>query len=90
VTPGGGEFRWELVVPRVVHPTKVTIIELLRERSPLTATEMYTVMKDEIEVTVGQVHYHAATLLKGGVLKLARGNPRGAATEKFYELAPQE
>jgi hypothetical protein len=85
---GGDGFDWSAVVPRIVNPTKVTIIELLlTERRPLSATKMEKLIGDP-EYTVGQLHYHCDTLLKAGVLKLVGNVPRGAANEKFYCLAP--
>ena len=91
MTCGGGDgFDWSAVVPRIVNPTKVTIIELLRtERRPLSATRMANLIGDP-EYTVGRLHYHCDTLRKAGVLTLAGNVPRGAANERFYLLAPQE
>lgn len=93
MTCGGDSFDWGAVAPRIVNPTKVEIIELLRiERRPLSATRMEKLIGDP-ELTVGQLHYHCDTLLKAGVLKradaVARGVGRGAANERFYCLAPQ-
>lgn len=89
-TPGGDDFCWQAVVPRIVHPTKVTIIELLWvERRPLSATRMARRIGDP-DLTVAQLHYHCETLLKAGVLRLEGTVPRGASNEKFYWFAPQE
>jgi len=89
-TCGGDGFDWERVVPRIVNPTKVKIIELLlREKRPLSATRLKKLI-DDPEVTVGQLHYHCDTLWKAEVLTLVGNVPRGAANEKFYCLAPQE
>lgn len=89
-TPGGDDFCWQGVVPRIVNPTKLTIIELLRiEKRPLSATRMSKRI-DDPELTVARLHYHCQTLLKAGVLRLEGTIPRGASNEKFYCLAPQE
>jgi hypothetical protein len=89
-TCAGDGFDWGSVVPRIVSPTKVTIIELLhREKRPLSATRMEK-MIDDPEITVPRLHYHCTTLLEAGVLRLAGTVPRGAANEKFYSLAPQD
>jgi len=90
VTTSCDNFDWDAVVPRIVNPTKIRIIELLRtERRPLSATRMEPLLGDP-EVTVGQLHYHCDTLLKAGVLELVKTSARGAVNEKFYCLAPQE
>jgi hypothetical protein len=89
-TQGGDDFCWQAVVPRIVHPTKLTIIELLLlEKRPLSATRMAKQI-DDPEFTVAQLHYHCETLLKAGVLRLEGTVPRGASNEKFYWFAPQD
>jgi hypothetical protein len=89
-TPGSNDFCWQAVVPLIVHPTKVTIIELLQlEQRPLSATRMSKRI-DDPKLTVAQLHYHCETLLKAGVLRLEGTVPRGASNEKFYWFAPQE
>jgi hypothetical protein len=91
MTCGGGDgFDWSAVVPRIVNPTKIAIIELLCcERRPLSATRMRNLL-DDPELTVGRLDYHCKTLLNSGVLKLAGKVPRGAANESFYLLATQK
>jgi hypothetical protein len=87
-TCGGDDFDWEYVVPRIVNPTKLKIIELLRiEGRPLSATRMKHLLGDDPEYTVARLHYHCNTLFTAGVLKLAGTVPRGAANERFYCLA---
>jgi len=87
---GGGSFDWSAVVPCIVHRTKVAIIELLdRERRPLSASRMFRLL-DDPELTVGQLDYHCKTLDKAGVLTVTVPDPRAAANEVFYVLAPQE
>jgi hypothetical protein len=87
---GDGSFDWGAVVPRIVNPTKIEIIELLcRERRPLSATRMKRLLGDD-ELTVGRLHYHCKTLADSGVLEVAGSTARGAANEVFYVLAPQE
>jgi hypothetical protein len=89
-TPGVDEFDWEHVVPRIVNPTKVAIIELLvRQRKPLSPSRMKRLIHDS-EVTLHQVIYHCDTLHKAGVLELTTAPPTAAANERFYCLAPQE
>jgi hypothetical protein len=89
-TLGDDDFCLQTVVPRIVHPTKVRIIELLLlEQRPLSAIRMSKQI-DDPEFTVAQLHYHCETMLKAGVLRLEGTVPRGASNEKFYWFAPQE
>ncbi|HEX6781570.1 MAG TPA: hypothetical protein VF125_06000 [Solirubrobacterales bacterium] len=89
-TPGVDEFDWERVVPRIVNPTKIAIINLLRrERRPLSAAKMRR-LTTEVEVTQAQMNYHCDTLLKAEVLEEVSAPPTAAANERFFCLAPQE
>jgi hypothetical protein len=89
-TPGVDEFDWERVVPRIVNPNKVAIIELLqRQREPLSASRMKNLI-DNPEVTLQLLIYHCITLEKAGVLEIVPAPPSAAANERFYCLAPQE
>jgi len=86
-TCGGGGFSWEAVVPRIVNPTKVRIIELLLiEQRPLSATRMERLIGDP-ETTVGRLHYHCETLVKAEVLKPVPAPVDAAHNERFYCLA---
>jgi len=89
-TQGGDDFCWQAVAPLIVHPTKVTILELLwLEQRPLSATRMSKRI-DDPDFPVALLDYHCGTLLKAGVLRLAGNVPNGASNEKFYWFAPQE
>ena len=86
----GGGFDWAAVVPRIVNPTKIAIIELLeRERLPLSASRILRLL-DDPEITLAQLDYHCKTLKQAGVLTETAGDPRAAANEVFYALVPQE
>jgi len=88
--PGAAEFDWEGIVPRIVNPTKVAIIEQLRQRKPLSASRMKRLIRDPEDVTLARLIYHCDTLEKAGVLEIAPAPPSAAANERFYCLAPQE
>jgi len=89
-TPGVDEFDWERVVPRIVNPTKVAIIELLRqERRPLSAARMRRLIT-EVRASQAQMNYHCETLLNAEVLEEVNAPPDAAANERFFCLAPQE
>lgn len=88
---GGGEgFDWSFAAPRIVHPTKVAIIELLHcKAEALSPTRMLNSIHLP-NLTVGQLHYHCTTLRTAGVLEIVATRERGAANETFYCLAPKE
>lgn len=89
-TPGVDEFDWERVVPRIVNPTKVAIIELLqRRREPLSPSRMKRLIHNS-EITLHQLIYHCDTLEKADVLERVPAPPSAAANERFYCLAPPE
>lgn len=84
---GGDGFDWSAVVPRIVNPTKIAIIELLcRERRPLSATKMLGLL-DDPELTVSRLDYHCKTLHRAGVICVVGSSSQGAANEVFYVLA---
>ena len=88
-TPGAAEFDWERVVPRIVNPTKVAIIELLRhDQRPLSAARMRRLIT-EVRASQAQMNYHCETLLKAEVLEEVSAPPDAAANERFFCLAPQ-
>jgi hypothetical protein len=80
-------FDWSVVVPHIANPTKIAIIELLcRERRPLSATKMLSLL-DDPDLTVGRLDYHCKTLDRAGVIRVYCTRSQGAANEVFYELA---
>lgn len=88
-TPRGDDFCWQAVVPRIVNPTKITIIELLWvEKRPLSPNRMARRI-DDPDFTVARLHYHCETLLKAGILRLEGIVPRGGSKEKFYWFSPR-
>lgn len=81
---GGETFNWSALVPHIVHPAKVAIIEaLLWVGEPLSASDLNKLFGDS-EFYVSSISYHAIKLDKAGVLKVARTRPVRGFTEKFY------
>jgi DNA-binding transcriptional ArsR family regulator len=77
------EFDWLSLVTRVVHPTKVAIIEaLLWIDQPLSATDLTKVFGGELGL--GVVAYHLRELYKAGVMSMAGDRQVRGAREKFY------
>jgi hypothetical protein len=85
-TVKGGElsFDWEALVPRVLHPVKVSIVEaLLWLGRPLSATDLTKLIGDQ-EFGLSHIAYHATKLGEIGALKVVRRRQVRGATEKFY------
>lgn len=89
--PGSAEesaqlpFNWAALVPLVIHPMRVAIIEaLLWIDEPLSASDIRK-MSDK-DYSLGYICYHVKELAKGGVIKKVGQRKVRGATEKFYEL----
>lgn len=83
--PNGGErqFDWLLLVPRIIHPLKVAIIEaLLWVDQPLSASDLAKVF--DREFSLGLVSYHLKELEKVEVAEVVRHRHVRGAKEKFY------
>lgn len=76
-------FDWAWLVPRVIHPTKVAIIEaMLWIDRPISASELEKVFEGQIGL--GVASYHVKELAKMGVLvRVGERQVRGAL-QVFY------
>jgi repressor of nif and glnA expression len=85
VTVQGGErFDWEGLVPLIVHPVKVTIIEAIEWiDKPLSASDLTKVIDDE-KFGLSHVAYHLKKLGEVGALKVVRRRAVRGSLEKFY------
>jgi hypothetical protein len=78
-------FDWERLVPLLVHPAKVGIVEVLEwMEQPLSPSEMVSLFADDRDLYLSLVAYHVRGLAKIGVLEVVETRPVGGATEKFY------
>jgi hypothetical protein len=76
-------FDWSVLVPLLVHKTRVEIIEALRWiGEPLSASDLKMVLDERL--TLQFVSYHVIKLAKIGVLVKVRERQVRGATEKFY------
>lgn len=83
--PEGDElpFDWAALVPRVMHPMRVTIVEALRWiGQPLSPSELSRIFDGEFSVSF--VSYHVRELAKVGALGKARTRQVRGAQETFY------
>ncbi|HYJ22207.1 MAG TPA: hypothetical protein VEW07_09320 [Solirubrobacterales bacterium] len=79
-------FDWGALVPRLVHPMKVTIIEALSWiGEPLSATDFRKLLDGGF--SVGFISYHLKGVAKTGVLEMVRERPARNSREKFYFFA---
>jgi hypothetical protein len=82
------QYVWESLVPRLVSPFKVAIIEsLLRLGDPLTPALIRELFPEAPKLPL--VRYHALYLLKGGVLEVLgwEARPDGEGQEPIYFFA---
>jgi len=78
------QFDWAVLVPRLVHPVQVAVIEALsRVGRPLSATEMSRLFGVK-GWYVGIVAYHIGKLAEAGVIEVKDRRPVRGAEERFY------
>jgi DNA-binding transcriptional ArsR family regulator len=81
---GGEPFTWDALVPHIVHPLKVTIIEALGWiGKPLSASDLTKVIEDE-KYGLSHVSYHMVRLAQAGAIEVVRSRPVRGSLEKFY------
>lgn len=81
---GGEPFTWDALVPHIVHPLKVAIVEALRWiGEPLSASDLTKVIEDE-RYGLSHVSYHLLKLTRTGALEVVRSCPVRGSLEKFY------
>jgi len=89
----GGELRtfdWVALVPRLLHPVQVAIIEALTfVDRPLSATQM-TEMFGVSAWYRGIISYHLAALERAGVIDVKATRQVRGAREKFYFFTEPE
>jgi DNA-binding transcriptional ArsR family regulator len=82
-------FGWDVLVPRIVHPLKVAIVEGLQWLGqPLSATDL-TRLFDVEDFDLSSVSYHMTQLAKAGALEKVRQRQVRGSIEKFYFFPPQ-
>ncbi len=78
-------FHWETLVPLLVHPVKVEIIEAMAWIGlPLSATDLDRVLCGKVGVSL--LSYHLRKLAKVGALERARQEQVRGALQTFYAL----
>ena len=73
---GDEEFIWRSLVPRLVHPVRLQIIEALIDKgAPLTAEEL-TPLVPAAEGNTDLLRYHVKAMTEAGALEGAGAGPR--------------
>lgn len=89
MSSGGGSFQWEALIPYLVHPVKVAIIEASQWiEEPISARELDCVFDEQFGLPL--VSYHVRNLAGMGVLKKEGQQSVRGALQTFYVLAEKE
>lgn len=83
---GGSEplpFSWEELVPLLIHPLRITIIEAMRYiGEPLSPTDLCESLDDHNALS--QISYHLLTLVQVGAIVVVRQGEPDGTTENLY------
>jgi hypothetical protein len=83
----GEQFDWNALVPHVIHPLKVAVIEALAWiEQPLSATDFRKLFDERFSTAA--ISYHLVKLAEADALELTRKRQVRGVTEKFYFFAP--
>lgn len=78
-------FDWSLLIPKLVHPIRVGIIEAMDHvREPVSATDLNKMFDQQFDLSL--VAYHLTSLAKFKVTKKVRERRVRGAVETFYVL----
>lgn len=89
VEGNGQSFEWAALVPRVVHPLKVAIIEALEWiELPLSAKDVDLVLDEEFGLSL--ISYHMRKLADVGAIEKVEQRAVRGALQSFYALAAAE
>jgi len=89
MTSHNGHFNWGTLVPYLIHPVKVAIIEAMEWVDvPLSPRELDRLFDEQFGVSL--ISYHMRTLMDVGVVEKVRQQPVRGAVQTFYALATKE
>lgn len=78
-----GRFDWDALVPQVVHPVKVSIVEaLLRVDEPMSASGLAKLLSSPPDHYLTMVSYHLRTLEETGLVAVIERRQGGGNTEE--------
>ena len=82
-------FNWDSLVPYLIHPVKVAIIEAMEwVEVPLSPRELDRIFDEQFGVSL--VSYHMRTLADVGVVEKVRQQSVRGAVQTFYALSAKE
>jgi hypothetical protein len=89
-TAGDERLVWEMLVPRLIHPGKLAIIQtLLGNGEPVSLAGL----AEAADITLEHARYHCKAILTAGVLEVASLAPRtdgeGEEPSYFFPKRPQ-
>jgi hypothetical protein len=87
----GGEpkFDWAGLVPHIVHPAQVAIVEaMLWVERPLSATELRDLFDEPRDHYLSLVSYHLRMLARHGAVEEAGHRQSRGARETYYVFTP--
>ncbi len=88
---GGSEplpFSWEELVPLLIHPLRVTIIETLRYvGEPLSSADLRKTLYERYALSL--ISYHLLSLARVGAVAVVDQNKSSDATENLYFFPTQ-
>lgn len=68
---------WESLVPRLIHPTKLAIVEALRSIGcPLSVDDLLMVLGPDEGRSREHVGYYLKSMVRSGVIEVAEVRPR--------------
>lgn len=89
VNGGGHSFEWGLLVPMMVHPLKVAIIEAMDWLDvPLSAKDLDLLLDEEYGLSL--VSYHLRKLADVGAIERVEQRAVRGALQTFYALVTTE
>jgi hypothetical protein len=71
---GDEHFIWRALVPRLVHPARLQIIEALLSNGAPMSVEELTSLVSLADGNTDLVRYHAKAMTKAGVLEVSKAN----------------
>lgn len=84
---GGGQFRWDALVSRVLHPVQVAIVEaLVWVGLPLAPSDLARMLGGDCNLQ--HTGYHVNALVDLEILELIDTEPVRGTTKHYYALAP--
>ncbi len=85
----GQHFEWDILVPHIIHPTKVAIIEAMGWiDEPVSPRDLHRSFAEELELPL--VAYHVRGLAEIGAVRKVRERAVRGVLQTFYVLRAKE